>query len=210
MNAAQPPQLGVVEALHAHAQPVDAHRAQGGESAGVGRAGVGLAGDLGVGLDVERLRGRHRGSRASRACGQNGGRAAANEDRVERAAWPRSLRSGAARISSHERAAYGSNKRVQTRVGVEVAVVAANGAERNVQIEGEREMSRVSAAPVFEAEAVAAHGDDVLVLLVAPRQALAQPAHQRVDGLLGDAAVQRVGPDRAHDVVAADDARSLP
>ena len=55
VNAAQPGELGVVEALHAHAQPVDAHAGQHGEVRLVHRARIGLAGDLGIRRDIERL-----------------------------------------------------------------------------------------------------------------------------------------------------------
>ncbi len=74
-----------------------------------------------------------------------------------------------------------------------------------MEVEGGVRWLRVTTS-VLKPEAMPAHRHEVLVVGVHLGQALAQAAHQGVDGLLGDAAFGRVGPDRAHDVIAADDA----
>jgi hypothetical protein len=60
--AAQPAQLGRLEALHADAQSIDTRRPEATQVAPVTRAGVDLEGQLGVGRDAEA--GVHRGQDA--------------------------------------------------------------------------------------------------------------------------------------------------
>ena len=132
VDTAQEVQLGLIEALHAHAQPVDSQRAQRCEACHVHRAGVGLAGDLGVGEDIERpAAGCH--DLRQQIGRQHGRCAAAQKDGSDR--W---MPVDFARQLDFfdQRGGERLKQPVQPRVGVEIAVGTFALAEGDVDVKG--------------------------------------------------------------------------
>ena len=87
VDAAEPHQRRVVEALHTNRQPVDAGGAKTGEASGVGRAGVRFKRDFGIGGDGEaRVNARQRSGDGVRA--EQARRAAPKENRLHLTTGP--------------------------------------------------------------------------------------------------------------------------
>ncbi len=131
-------------ALHPEGDPVEAAFAQGFEVGRADRLGVGLGGDLGVVREPELVpdRGQHPHEVGG---GQQGRGAAADEDGADRArvvaedlAGPADLldQVGGVVVAGGQRPAGAAQ--LGGGVGVEVAVAAAGGAVRDVQVEAER------------------------------------------------------------------------
>ena len=134
--ASQGGQVAVVEGLDADADPVEAALQPGGELCVVEVVGVGLQGGLGVRVQCEGVSDRgHHG--ADVIGGEVGRRASAEEDGADR----RAARQPAPEADlAPQRLGVAGHQRLYTSIGVEVAVRALGLAERDVQVQRDRDV----------------------------------------------------------------------